>query len=171
MPSDSHTSRMMAPDLRAALLHNAPVAALYEQAVRRGEGQATRADAFAVVTGMNTGRSAAGKFVVRDSETDSTIWRDNAKALTPAQFDALHQDFLEHASQRNLFVQDLFAGADETHWIGVRIFCEYAWHALFIRHLLLAPRRAAQPLRAGFYDRRSAELQRRSAAAWRARQP
>ncbi len=132
---------MKAPDLRSALLHNAPVAALYEQAIRRGEGQVAATGAFAVVTGAHTGRSASDKFIVRDEETESTVWWDNAKALTPEQFDTLHKDFLAHASHRNLFVQDLFAGASSAHRISVRVFCEYAWHALFIRHLLLAPER------------------------------
>lgn len=32
-------NNVTAPDLRSALLHNAPVAALYEQAIRHGEGK------------------------------------------------------------------------------------------------------------------------------------
>jgi phosphoenolpyruvate carboxykinase (ATP) len=132
---------LTAPDLKNALLHNAPVAALYEQAIRRGEGEVTATGAFATVTGAHTGRSAADKFIVRDRETEGAVWWDNAKALAPDQFDRLHADFLAHAAHRNLFVQDLFAGASEAHRISVRVFCEYAWHALFIRHLLLSPGR------------------------------
>ena len=40
---------------------------------------------------------------------------------------------------RELFVQDLYAGADPAHRLNARIFVEYAWHALFIRHLLRRP--------------------------------
>jgi phosphoenolpyruvate carboxykinase (ATP) len=115
------------------------MAQLYEQAIRRGEGQVTGTGAIAVVTGNHTGRSAADKFVVRDRETEGTVWWDNAKAISPEQFGLLHQDFLAHAADRNLFVQDLFAGASEPHRISVRVFAEYAWHALFIRHLLIVP--------------------------------
>jgi len=43
-------NQVMAPDLRSALLHNAPVATLYEQAIRREEGQVTSTGALAVVT-------------------------------------------------------------------------------------------------------------------------
>jgi len=32
-------------------------------------------------------------------------------------------------------------GAPEAHRIGVRVYCEYAWQALFISHLLLVPAR------------------------------
>ncbi len=146
MPSASNhvqDNRPAAPDLRNALLHNGSVAALYEQAIRRGEGQVTATGALAVVTGMHTGRSAADKFIVRDTETEGTVWWDNAKALTRGQFDLLHRDFLEHASNVGLFVQDLFAGASDSHRIPVRIFLEYAWHALFIRHLLIVPDNAS----------------------------
>src|SRR4029450_10499693 len=30
-------------------------------------------------------------------------------------------------------------GADPAHRLSVRVVCEYAWHALFIRHLLIRP--------------------------------
>ena len=36
-------------------------------------------------------------------------------------------------------MQDLYAGADPAHRLNARIFTEYAWHALFIRHLLRRP--------------------------------
>jgi phosphoenolpyruvate carboxykinase (ATP) len=132
-----------APDLKAALLHNGSSAALYEQAVRRGEGQIAATGAISVNTGTHTGRSAADKFIVRDADTAANVWWDNAKAMSPEQFAALHADFLAHANERNLFVQDLFAGADPVHRLSVRVFCEYAWHALFIRHLLIVPEPAA----------------------------
>ena len=77
MPSSNplhDNNSVTTPDLRSALLHNAPVSALYEQAIRRGEGQVTATGAFAVVTGTHTGRSAADKFVVRDRETEDTVW-------------------------------------------------------------------------------------------------
>jgi phosphoenolpyruvate carboxykinase (ATP) len=135
-PDLSHQS---APDLANALLHNGSVAELYEQAVRRREGKVTATGALAVVTGLHTGRSAQDKFILADSETTNTVWWDNAKALSRANFDLLHADFLAHASLRNLFVEDLFAGADLAHRMSVRVFCEHAWHALFIRHLLIRP--------------------------------
>src|SRR5262245_63035972 len=71
--------------------------------------------------------------------------------MAPEQFDALWADFRAHAKTRELFVQDLFAGADPTHRLNARIFVEYAWHALFIRHLLRRPT-------AGELDRFAPEL-------------
>src|SRR5262249_39803642 len=88
----SSASAQEALDVRNALLHNGSVAALFEQAVRRGEGQVTSTGAFAAVTGPHTGRSPADKFIVRDPETEAAVWWDNSKALTPEQFDTLHRE-------------------------------------------------------------------------------
>jgi phosphoenolpyruvate carboxykinase (ATP) len=67
------------------------------------------------------------------------VWWDNNKAISPAHFAALAADFRAHAQGRELFVQDLYAGADPAHRLPVRVVTELAWHALFIRHLLRRP--------------------------------
>ncbi len=118
-----------------------------EIAIRRGEGQFAATGAFAVETGQHTGRSAEDKYVVRDAETEKAIWWDNSKAMSEEQFDRLLADFISFAKHKELFVQDLYAGADQNHRLNTRVVTEYAWHALFIRHLL---RRPAQNELAGF---------------------
>jgi phosphoenolpyruvate carboxykinase (ATP) len=42
----------------------------------------------------------------------------------------------------DLFVQDLVGGADEDNALNSRVITENAWHALFIRNLLIRPDRA-----------------------------
>ncbi len=118
---------------------NDGAARLYEAAVKRGEGLVAEGGALAVSTGSHTGRSPNDKFVVRDQTTEHTIWWDNNRAMSRAQFEALKTDFLAHAKLKNLFVQDLAAGADPAYRWPTRVICEYAWHALFIRHLLIVP--------------------------------
>lgn len=112
---------------------------LIEQAIRRGEGVLTASGALAVETGQHTGRSASDKFIVADDETRSRIWWENTSAITVEQFDRLLADFSMYADGRELFIQDLFAGADPRHQLPARLITEYAWHALFIRHLLRRP--------------------------------
>ncbi|MEL6373252.1 MAG: phosphoenolpyruvate carboxykinase [Pseudomonadota bacterium] len=114
---------------------------LMEQALRRDEGRLAATGALCVRTGAHTGRSAQDKFTVRNAFTEDKVWWDNNKAMTSAQFDTLYDDFVAHAAERELFVQDLFAGADEDYRLNVRVFTEYAWHALFIRYLLRRPSR------------------------------
>jgi phosphoenolpyruvate carboxykinase (ATP) len=118
---------------------NMTVPALYEEAIRRGEGQLAKDGPFVVLTGQHTGRSASDKFTVRDANTEATIWWDNNKAMSPAHFDALYADMMVHAEGKELFAKDLFGGADLTHRISVRMVTEYAWHSLFVHQLLIRP--------------------------------
>ena len=89
--------------------------------------------ALVAETGAHTGRSAKDKFVVRDETTEKTVWWDNNGAITPANFDAFSPISSKHAEGKDLFVQDLFAGAEPAHRVKTRVVTEYAWHSLFIR--------------------------------------
>ena len=123
----------------SAVRHNRPLVELIEESIRRGEAHFASTGALVVETGAHTGRSAQDKFTIRDEATEGTVWWDNNKPITRKQFDTLLEDFKAHASSRELFVQDLFAGADPKHRLNTRIFTELAWHAAFIRHLLRRP--------------------------------
>ena len=115
---------------------NDTAAVLYQMAIERGEGEVAKGGALVVKTGAHTGRSAADKFIVRDAVTEDTVWWDTNKSMSKDHFDVLYQDLMDHAEDKTLFVQDLFGGADQDHTLPTRIFVEYAWHALFIQHLL-----------------------------------
>lgn len=123
----------------SAVRHNRPLVELIEESIRRGEAHFAATGALVVETGAHTGRSAQDKFTIRDDATEETVWWDNNKPITRKQFDTLLEDFKAHASSRELFVQDLFAGADAKHRLNTRVFTELAWHAAFIRHLLRRP--------------------------------
>ncbi|MDQ0396501.1 phosphoenolpyruvate carboxykinase [Labrys monachus] len=118
---------------------NHDAARLYEQSIRRGEGVLAEGGALAVETGQHTGRSPKDKFVVREPATEASVWWDNNHAMTRAAFDRLLADITWHATGKEMFVQDLYAGADPKHRIRVRVYTEYAWHSLFIRNLLIRP--------------------------------
>jgi phosphoenolpyruvate carboxykinase (ATP) len=114
--------------------------ALYEAAIRYSEAIVAYGGALAADTGAHTGRSPKDKYIVRDKLTEASVWWDNNGALSPAQFDLLLADFLDHTYAKDLFVQDLFAGADEPNRIKIRVITEFAWHSLFIRNMLIRPR-------------------------------
>ncbi len=125
---------------RAQLHWNLLTAQLVEQAVVRGEGILAKDGPLVVKTGKHTGRSAKDKFIVRDSETESTIWWDNNRSMTSEHFAALREDFLaELAKKETLFVADLYGGSQPEHRVRVRVVNELAWHNLFIRTLLVRP--------------------------------
>lgn len=114
-------------------------AELMEFIIRRGEGRLAASGAVGVETGQHTGRSAEDKYIVRDDQTDDAIWWDNAKEMSEEQFDRLLADFVGFARHKELFVQDLYAGADAEHRLNTRVVTEHAWQSLFIRHLLRRP--------------------------------
>ena len=67
--------------------------------------------------------------------------------MTPEHFAALRADVVAHLGQRELFVQDLHAGADPAYRLPVRMISEYAWHSLFVRNLFIVPDRRASVAR------------------------
>ena len=115
----------------------APV--LVARALQGDECELTADGAVSVRTGAFTGRSPKDKFIVRDGLTADSVWWDNSGALSPAQFELLLADTTASLAGIALFRQDLLAGADPRHQYGVTVLTPSAWHALFIRNLLIRP--------------------------------
>ena len=113
--------------------------ALIEAAVKRDEGTLGEGGTFLVSTGKHTGRSPKDKFVVAEPSVEDSIWWENNPPMQPDAFARLHADMLAHVEGGELFVQDLYGGADPDHRLNVRVVTELAWHNLFIRHLLRRP--------------------------------
>lgn len=124
---------------------NDGTAALVTAALQGNEGRLTAHGALAVTTGVYTGRSVKDKFVVRDDNTAKTVWWDNANAMDPERFDVLLDDFVAALRDKSLYLQDLVAGADPARALGVQVVTQTAWHALFIRNLLIRPEAGAAP--------------------------
>jgi phosphoenolpyruvate carboxykinase (ATP) len=143
--ASSHDLAAQGFKVSAKLNWNLQPAQLVELAVSRGEGIFAKDGPLVVETGKHTGRSANDKFIVRDSETENTVWWGKTnKGMTPAHFAALKADFLAHlATKSDLFVQDLYGGSQPTHRVQVRVVTELAWHSMFIRTLLVRPELSA----------------------------
>ncbi len=117
---------------------NPSVPALYEEALRRQEGQVARGGAFVVRTGEHTGRSPNDKFIVREPVSERHIWWGQVnRPFEPARFDALHQRVLAALQGKDLFVQDCCVGADPAYRRAIRVITETAWHSLFARTLFI----------------------------------
>jgi phosphoenolpyruvate carboxykinase (ATP) len=110
--------------------------ALVAAAVAAGEGRLSATGALVATTGKHTGRSPKDKFIVRDGLTGPHVWWDNTAAMSPAHFDLLLADMIAHANGKDLWQEVLSAGAHMGFRVGVNVFTETAWHALFIRNLL-----------------------------------
>jgi phosphoenolpyruvate carboxykinase (ATP) len=128
-------------ETRADVHWNLTTARLVEVAVARGEGKLSADGPLVVETGAHTGRSAQDKFIVRDAETENSVWWGKSnKSIDPAQFAALKADFMAALRHKeDLYVQDLYGGSQPEHRVRVRVITELAWHNLFIRTMLVRP--------------------------------
>ncbi len=137
MPPDFNEADDKFGDLpAAAVMHGLPVPNLMEQALLRNEARLGIGGTLMVKTGKRTGRSPKDKFIVETADAADVVWRE-ANQFMPAEcFDLLWQDMRDHLSAREIFVQDLTAGADPEYRVNIRAVTELAWHSLFIRHLL-----------------------------------
>ena len=112
---------------------------LIEAALRRNEGILSDHGAFTAVTSPHTGRSAKDKFVVDEPGSSGQIWWDKNGRMESAAFDRLHEDVRKHLNDQELYVEDLFGGADPAYRLPVRFVTPNAWHALFVRNMFIRP--------------------------------
>ncbi len=114
---------------------------LVELAIRRGEGQLAALGPFVAVTSPHTGRSPKDKFVVKAGASAADVnWGTVNQPMTPEHFEVLLADvraYLDAAP--DVFVQDLYTGADPAHRLSVRYVTPNAWHALFVRNMFIRP--------------------------------
>src|SRR5512140_1234510 len=117
---------------------NLPTAALYEEAIFRSEGQMAHSGPFIVDTGKHTARAASDKFVVREATTEDQVWWGQYnRPFNPLSFSTLHARLTGYLQGRDVFVQDVHAGADPAHRLAVRIVTQKAWHSMFARTMFI----------------------------------
>ena len=115
-------------------------AELVEHAIRRKEGTLADGGPFCAVTSPHTGRSPNDKFVVKEASSEAKVWWGKVnQPIAPEHFDRLHADVLRHLNGQEIFVRDLFAGADPDYRIPVRFVTPNAWQALFVYNMFLRP--------------------------------
>jgi phosphoenolpyruvate carboxykinase (ATP) len=125
--------------VRSGRVHwNLSPAALYEEALRRGEAVLAAEGPLVCKTGQHTGRSPNDKFFVKEPSSDRQLhWGTVNKPIDESRFDALHRDMMAHIQERDLFVLDAWGGTDPTFRLPIRIVNEFAWHNLFARNMFL----------------------------------
>ena len=117
---------------------NLTIPELVEHAVRRGEGVLAKDGPIVCATGQHTGRSPNDRFIVREPSSEAHVaWGKVNKPFDAAAFDRLHARMLTYLEGRELYALDAHAGADPEYRLPVRVINEYAWHNLFVRHMLI----------------------------------
>ncbi|MBA2558006.1 MAG: phosphoenolpyruvate carboxykinase (ATP), partial [Chloroflexi bacterium] len=123
------------------VLPNLSVAALYEKAVQRGEGVIAADGPLVVRTGKHTGRSPRDKFIVDEAGSHEGVWWGGFnQPITEQLYDEVRARVVGHLSEKELFVQDCFVGADPAYRRSVRAYTETAWASIFCDNLFIRPR-------------------------------
>jgi phosphoenolpyruvate carboxykinase (ATP) len=113
---------------------------LYEEAISRNEGILAHLGPLVVRTGQFTGRSPNDKFIVDEPSSSPHIWWGKVnRPFDEARFDELHRRMMSYLQSRDVYIQDVWAGADPDYRIPVRIITQYAWHSLFARNMFILP--------------------------------
>jgi phosphoenolpyruvate carboxykinase (ATP) len=116
---------------------------LVEHAVRRGEGSLVDGGPFNAVTSPHTGRSPNDRFVVREPGSENDVWWGKVNvAIDPEKYDLLREEVLQHLEGQDLYVRDMWAGADPRYRLAVRVITPNAWHNLFAYNMFRRPSEA-----------------------------
>jgi phosphoenolpyruvate carboxykinase (ATP) len=126
---------------RGTLHWNLIAPELIQAAIRRDEGTLADMGPFCAVTSPHTGRSPKDKFLVREPSTEKDIdWGTVNQPMTPAHWDALLADVQTYLDgQSDLYVQDLYCGADPKYRLSARFVSPNAWHMAFVRNMFIRP--------------------------------
>ena len=114
---------------------------LIREAARRGEGEFSEMGAWVARTSPHTGRSPNDKFVVRETGTEKDVdWGKVNQPISKEHYAHLRADVRAYLDKREeLFVQDLYCGADPRYRLSVRYVSPSAWHMAFVRNMFIRP--------------------------------
>jgi len=119
---------------------NLPTPTLYEEALKRNEAIMAHLGPLVVRTGQYTGRSPNDKFIVDEPTSRGCVWwGDVNRPISEDRFDELHRRMASYLQGKDVFIQDVYCGADPEHRLSVRILTQYAWHSLFARNMFILP--------------------------------
>jgi phosphoenolpyruvate carboxykinase (ATP) len=127
-------------DLAKKIYWQLSPAELVEKALYNGEGTLADTGALAVDTGEFTGRSPKDRFIVADDITEEVVWWGDINIkFSPEKFDALFDKVTSYLSDREIYVRDSYACADENYKLTIRVVTENAFQNLFAHNLFLRP--------------------------------
>jgi len=113
---------------------------LHNIAIEKGQGKEASSGALAVNTGEFTGRSPKDRFIVKDDITKDRVWWGDINIPFDAdKFDALYNKVVDYLSEKEVFVRDSYACADENYKLNIRVINEYAWSNQFAYNMFLRP--------------------------------
>ena len=120
---------------------------LMQCAAERKEGEFAAMGPFVAVTSPHTGRSPNDKFVVKEPSSENDVdWGKVNQPYAQEKYQTLLADVRAYLNDREeLFVEDLYCGADPNYRLSVRYVSPNAWHMAFVRNMFIRPEASELP--------------------------
>ncbi|MFC2110246.1 phosphoenolpyruvate carboxykinase (ATP) [Bacteroidota bacterium] len=114
---------------------------LHHICLEKGLCKETESEALAVNTGEFTGRSPMDRYIVKDEITANKVWWGSINIpFSEENFDKLQSKITAALSNKELYVRDVFAGADSRYKMKLRLITELPWVSLFARNMFIEPK-------------------------------
>ena len=111
-----------------------------DEELNRKEGRLSSNGTVIVNTGIYTGRSPNDRFIVKNEETEKLIdWGNVNLPLSEESFEILERAVKKEMEQKDLFVFDGYAGADERYRLPLRVITMMAWQGHFAHNMFIRP--------------------------------
>lgn len=115
-------------------------AELADQSLKSGEAVLNDTGALVIKTGKFTGRSPKDKFTVKDEvSADKVDWNDFNIAMEEKYFFRLKEKMLQYLGDKEIWVRDCFACADENYQLRLRVINESPANNLFCYNMFIRP--------------------------------
>jgi phosphoenolpyruvate carboxykinase (ATP) len=119
---------------------------LYEHALSRGEGWLSSHGALMCDTDKTTGRSPKDKFIIdTPSVHDNIDWNDINVPKDEATWDNAHNKVSAYLEGKDVYVADVFCGAEKKYRIGVRVITEMPFQSIFTQNQFISLDQAEDP--------------------------
>lgn len=113
---------------------------LHRITIKKGQGVEASSGALAINTGEFTGRSPKDRFIVMDGITQDKVWWGNINIpFDSDKFEKLYDKVVDYLSNKEVFVRDSYACADDKYRLNIRVINEFAWSNLFAYNMFLRP--------------------------------
>ena len=80
------------------------------------------------------------RFIVKDDITNEKIWWGDINIpFSPEKFDKLYAKVAAYLSDKEIYVRDCFACADDNYKLNIRVINEYSLSNMFSYNMFLRP--------------------------------
>lgn len=116
------------------------VSQLINKAVENGEGHLAANGALAVTTGERTSRHPLDRFIVDEpSSSDAIEWGEVNRPFNADKFEQLWKQVKTYLGEHESYTAYLHIGADDEHYLPIKVSTQTAWHNLFAKSLFIQP--------------------------------